>query len=70
MEPLEFAIEQATMAIFAQAEQRRRLAKKNEVVYTRRERDQEIAARKARIADQKFNEVCACLALCRLIVSS
>ena len=66
MDPLEFAIEQATMAIFAQAEQRRRLAKKNEVVYTRRERDQEIAARKARIADQKFNEVRTSFFACQL----
>ncbi len=57
LDPLEFAVEQATMTIFAQAEQRRRLAKKNEVVYTRRERDQEMAERQKRIAEQKFNEV-------------
>lgn len=57
LDPLDFAIEQATMKIFAQAEQRRRLAKKNEVVYTRRERDQELRERQARIAEQKFNEV-------------
>ena len=57
MPSLEWEVEKATMTIFAQAEQRRRLAKKNEVVYTRRERDQELAERKARVAEKMFNEV-------------
>ena len=38
--PLDSAIDKESMKVFAQSEQRRRLAKRNEVVYTKRERKQ------------------------------
>ena len=44
--PLEDVIAKETLKVFAQSEQRRRLAKKNQVIYTKRDREAENEARK------------------------
>ena len=54
--PLKDVIAKETLKVFAQSEQRRRLAKKNQVIYTKRDREAETAARKQTEEDEMYEE--------------